>query len=45
MTTTMRSTNVSLSSVDSKAKRQADSQQADAYARRLMLFRNQGTSL
>jgi hypothetical protein len=45
MTTTMRATSVSLSSVDSKAKRQADFEQADAYARRLMLFRNQGTSL
>jgi hypothetical protein len=45
MTTTMRATNVSLSSVDSKAKRQADFEQADAYARRLMLFRNQNSSL
>ena len=45
MTTTMRATSVSLSSVDSKAKRQADFEQADAYARRLMLFRNQNGSL
>jgi hypothetical protein len=45
MTTTMRATSVSLSSVDSKAKRQADLEQADAYERRRMLFRNQGSSL
>jgi hypothetical protein len=45
MTTTMRATSLSLSSVDSKAKRQADVEQADSYTRRLMLFRNQNSSL
>ncbi len=45
MTPIMRATSVSLSSVDSKAKRQADSEQADAYERRRMLFRNQNSSL
>jgi len=45
MTTTVRATSLSLSSVDSKAKRQAVSEQADAYTRRLMLFRNQNSGL
>jgi len=44
ITTTSNATNVSMSSVDVKAKRQAELEQANADARR-MLFRNQLTSL